>query len=139
MVDKPSQTSGGVKSFLDEHRELSAVVREAQRFAIELPVIGRIGVPQPRELAMYGVLGGLAVVGVLEWPTALSLAVGVAVAGKSVRTLQHRRESGAAAQVAPAGSGRTVDGSVVARRNTTARLAARTPTARPFPAPRRRS
>ncbi len=145
MVDKPSQTSESVKTsvsvktFLAEHRELSTAVRQAQKFSIQLPVIGRVGVPQPRDLAMYGVLGGLAAVGVLEWPTALSLAVGVAVAQKSVKTLQHRREIAAPHGDAAGRAGQTVDGHVVSRRNTTAKLAARTPTARPFPAPRRRS
>lgn len=126
MVDKPSQTDSGVKAYLAEHREISTLVRDAQRFSVQLPVLGRVGIPKPRDLAMFGVLGGLAAIGVLEWPAALSLAVGVIVAEKSVSGLRHRNH----ALVSPRrGPVRIVDGTVSGTTTNLAKRSSRGPTA----------
>jgi hypothetical protein len=51
-------------------------VRDAGTFALELPVVGRVRVPRPEQLAFYGALGVLAAVEIIEWPVALVLAAG---------------------------------------------------------------
>lgn len=71
--------SGGIRGFLDAHHDLSKMVREARRFSINLPLIGKVAVPQPKQLAFYGVLAGLAAAGAIEWPVAVTLGLGVAV------------------------------------------------------------
>lgn len=58
------------------HREAVQKVREAQTFALELPLIGRVRLPRPEQLAFYGALGVLAAVEIIEWPVALVLATG---------------------------------------------------------------
>ncbi|MFT3660434.1 MAG: hypothetical protein QM809_03280 [Gordonia sp. (in: high G+C Gram-positive bacteria)] len=118
-------------------------------------MLGKIGVPQPRDLAMYGVLAGLAAVGILEWPAAIGLAIGVTVAEQGFNNLRHQNStSGSAAAPRHGGSeprrrsdepgdtdrpAVTVDGEVLASRPApTAKRAARGPSARPHPARRRR-
>jgi xanthosine utilization system XapX-like protein len=54
-------------------------VREAQTFAVTLPVLGRVRLPRPEQLAFYGALGALAAVEIIEWPVALVLGVGHAL------------------------------------------------------------
>jgi hypothetical protein len=55
------------------HREVAAVVRDADRFAINVPVVGRIRIPRPDQLAFYGTLGALVVVELVDWPVALAI------------------------------------------------------------------
>ncbi|GAB3221740.1 hypothetical protein GCM10027535_20850 [Mycolicibacterium hippocampi] len=57
-------------------REAVQAVREAQSFAVDLPVLGRVRLPRPEQLAFYGALGVLAAVEIIEWPVALVLATG---------------------------------------------------------------
>ena len=57
-------------------RDAVQKVREAQSFAVNLPVIGRVRLPRPEQLAFYGALGVLAAVEIIEWPVALVLATG---------------------------------------------------------------
>ncbi|PTR22872.1 hypothetical protein C8K36_11055 [Rhodococcus sp. OK519] len=75
---------------LDSHRTAShgteshsaALERIAQgsRFAIRLPIIGDVCVPKPEQLAYLGALGLLAALEVIDWPVALAIAVGHALA-----------------------------------------------------------
>jgi hypothetical protein len=51
-------------------------VQDAQSFAIDLPVVGRVRIPRPEQLAYFGALGILAVTEIIEWPVALVLAAG---------------------------------------------------------------
>lgn len=67
MAESSSKTS---------HREAVQKVRDAQSFAVELPVVGRVRLPRPEQLAFYGALGVLAAVEIIEWPVALVLATG---------------------------------------------------------------
>ncbi|MCW2654937.1 MAG: hypothetical protein QOE41_1326 [Mycobacterium sp.] len=55
-------------------------VRAAERIDINLPVVGRVRLPRPEDLAYYGALGVLAVAEILDWPVALLLAAGHALA-----------------------------------------------------------
>jgi xanthosine utilization system XapX-like protein len=85
MAEKSRQTT---------HRDAIKKVREADTFAVTLPVLGRVRVPRPEQLAFYGALGALAAVEIIEWPVALVLGVGHA--------LTHNEHSRVAAQVGEA-------------------------------------
>jgi hypothetical protein len=58
------------------HREAVQKVRESQTFAVDLPILGRVRLPRPEQLAFYSALGVLAAVEIIEWPVALVLATG---------------------------------------------------------------
>ncbi|UUO02932.1 hypothetical protein M4D79_06820 [Mycolicibacterium novocastrense] len=85
------------RSFVAEHRDVSKLVEDAERFSIRLPVIGRVGVPRPDQLAFYGALGLLAAIEVIDWPVALLLGAGHAVAvrhlnGEAPRAVTAQRQ-----------------------------------------------
>lgn len=61
------------------HRDAVHVVRSARGFAVTLPVVGRVKVPHPEQLAYYGALGILAAVEIIDWPVALVLGAGHAL------------------------------------------------------------
>jgi hypothetical protein len=69
---KESPTSG--------HRNAVDRVREAESFAVELPLVGRVRIPRPERLAFYGALALLAAAEIIDWPIALVLATGHALA-----------------------------------------------------------
>lgn len=54
-------------------------MRDARGFAMTLPVVGRVKVPHPEQLAYYGALGILAAVEIIDWPVALLLGAGHAL------------------------------------------------------------
>ncbi|ORA36354.1 hypothetical protein [Mycobacterium aquaticum] len=58
------------------HREAVQRVRDARGFALTLPVVGRVAVPAPEQLAFYSALGVLAAVEIIDWPVALLLGAG---------------------------------------------------------------
>jgi hypothetical protein len=60
----------------DGHRNAVDRVLAAQGFAVELPVVGRVRIPRPEQLAYYGALGALAAAEIIEWPVAVVLAAG---------------------------------------------------------------
>lgn len=60
-------------------REAVRRVREAETFSLDLPIVGRVRIPPPEQLAFYGALGALAAVEIIEWPVALALAAGHAL------------------------------------------------------------
>lgn len=55
-----------------------AVRRDTVR--ITLPIVGRLGIPAPDEIAFIGGVAVLVMVGVVEWPVGLALGVGHALA-----------------------------------------------------------
>jgi hypothetical protein len=61
------------------HRDAVERVREARTFTVSLPVVGRVRLPRPEQLAFYGALSALAAVEIIEWPVALVLGVGHAL------------------------------------------------------------
>jgi hypothetical protein len=68
------------------HREVTRRVRDADRFALQLPVIGRVPIPRPDQLAFYGALAGLVAVELVDWPIAVAIGVGHAlVSGRPER------------------------------------------------------
>ena len=62
------------------HRGAVAKVRDAETFAVTLPVVGRVRVPRPEQLAYYGALAGLAALEIIDWPIALAIGAGHALA-----------------------------------------------------------
>jgi len=71
MAEKPHPT----------HRRTAAErVRDADTVALDLPVLGHIRIPHAEELAYYGGLGALAALQIIDWPVALAIAVGHALA-----------------------------------------------------------
>jgi hypothetical protein len=67
---------------------LGAAERAVQRNSLQvrLPIAGEVQLPAPDEIAYIGGVAVLAIVGVLEWPVAVLLGVGHAMAG-----LRHRK------------------------------------------------
>jgi hypothetical protein len=61
------------------HREVTRRVRDADRFALQLPLVGRVPFPRPDQLAFYGALAGLVVVELVDWPVAVAIGVGHAL------------------------------------------------------------
>lgn len=51
-------------------------IRAGQTFAINLPVVGKVAVPRPEQLAYYGGLAALAAFELIDWPVALVIATG---------------------------------------------------------------
>ena len=51
-------------------------MREAETFAVNLPVAGRVNVPRPDQLAFYGGLAALAALEIIDWPVALVITAG---------------------------------------------------------------
>ncbi|WP_135451411.1 hypothetical protein [Mycobacterium sp. DL99] len=58
------------------HRAAVRTVRDAHGFTMTLPVVGRVKVPHPEQLAYYGALGILAAVEIIDWPVAVLLGAG---------------------------------------------------------------
>jgi hypothetical protein len=61
------------------HRDTAQRVREADRFALQLPVVGRVPFPRPDQLAFYGALAALVAVELVEWPVAVAIGAGHAL------------------------------------------------------------
>jgi hypothetical protein len=76
------------------HRDAVQCIREGRTFTLELPVLGRVRIPRPEQLAFYGALGALAAVEIIEWPVALVLAAGhVLVQNEHSRVVQEIGEA----------------------------------------------
>lgn len=88
------------RSLMSAQRDASRRVAAAQRFAIRLPVIGTVHVPPPDQLAFYGVLGGLAVLELIDWPVALAMGLGSALVARHFSELEEREEELRAAPIA---------------------------------------
>ncbi|ORV51529.1 hypothetical protein AWC02_00125 [Mycolicibacter engbaekii] len=68
MADKPRRSAS--------QSEAVARIREAEGFAVDLPVIGKVAVPRPEQLAYYGGLALLAAFEIIDWPVAAAVAAG---------------------------------------------------------------
>ena len=88
------------RSLMSAQRDASRRVAAAQRFAIRLPLIGTVHVPPPDQLAFYGVLGGLAVLELIDWPVALAMGLGSALVARHFSELEEREEELQAAPIA---------------------------------------
>lgn len=68
MADTPRRSAS--------QSEAVARIREAEGFAVDLPVIGKVAVPRPEQLAYYGGLALLAAFEIIDWPVAVAVAAG---------------------------------------------------------------
>lgn len=57
-------------------REAVAKVKAAHTFVVNLPLVGRVEVPPPEQLAYFGGLAVLAALELIDWPVALVIATG---------------------------------------------------------------
>lgn len=57
-------------------REAVEHIRSGETFAVTLPLLGRVTVPQPQQLAYYGGLAALAALEIIDWPVAIAVAAG---------------------------------------------------------------
>ncbi|MGZ8818876.1 MAG: hypothetical protein ACXWZR_16020 [Mycobacterium sp.] len=94
------------RSFLATHRDASKLVERAEKFSVRLPVLGRVAVPPPDPLAFYGVVGGLAALGLIDWPVALAIGVGQVVVA---RHFNDQRPAAAEPESRAAGEVKTAD------------------------------
>ncbi|MEV4129291.1 hypothetical protein [Nocardia sp. NPDC049707] len=72
------------------HRNAVDRVMAAQSFAVDLPVVGRVRIPPPEQLAYYGALVALAAVEIIEWPVVLVLAAGHCLAQNQHNRFAHQ-------------------------------------------------
>ena len=83
-------TKGDAQVSGPTHRAVAQRVREADRFALQLPVVGRVPIPRPDQLAFYGALAALVAVEMVDWPVAVAIGVGHAlVSGRPERDSSH--------------------------------------------------
>lgn len=73
-------------------REAARRVGQGKSYSVELPVVGRVPVPSPEQLAVYAALAGLAALEVIDWPVALAMGVGSAVVSRRLTDLKEREE-----------------------------------------------
>lgn len=64
---------------MSTHTDTAQRVRDARSFAVSVPIVGRVRIPRPEQLAYYAALGALAAVEIIDWPVALVLATGHAL------------------------------------------------------------
>jgi hypothetical protein len=64
------------KSRAATHREAVDRIREARSLVVDLPVVGRVRIPHPEQVAYFGALAVLAAVEIIDWPIALAIAAG---------------------------------------------------------------
>jgi hypothetical protein len=57
-------------------REAVEHIREGETFAVELPIVGRVQIPRPDQLAYFGGLAALAAFELIDWPVAVVIAAG---------------------------------------------------------------
>jgi hypothetical protein len=81
-----------IDKLIAAQREASREVAEGEVYSVELPIIGRVPVPSPRQLAIFAALGGLAVMEVIDWPVALAMGVGSALVSRKLSNLESREE-----------------------------------------------
>lgn len=73
-------------------REARREVAEGEVYSVALPIVGRVPVPSPRQLAIYAALGGLATLEVIDWPVAVAMGVGSALVSRKLSGLEQREE-----------------------------------------------
>jgi hypothetical protein len=78
----------------DSHSDIARRVRDADRFALQLPVVGRVPIPRPDQLAFYGALAALVAVELVDWPVAVAIGVGHALVSGQAQSPEKNRQSG---------------------------------------------
>ncbi|MFM9033311.1 MAG: hypothetical protein ACKOQ4_03355 [Mycobacterium sp.] len=95
------------KALLGAHREASQQVARGTKYSVDLPIVGRVPVPPPEQLAIYAALGGLAVLELVDWPVAVAMGVGSALISRHLSELESREEELAEA-ITPASASETM-------------------------------
>ncbi len=85
----------------DNGGELSHLVARARKFSLQLPVVGKVAVPPPDELAFFGALGLLAAVSVIDWPVAVAIGAGQYVMARHMRENDQAQHDGRADKSTP--------------------------------------
>jgi|GEM_PF-1150385 hypothetical protein len=67
-------------------RSAAQQAHDADHLAIDLPVVGTVLLPRPEQLAYYGAVGILLALEIIDWPIALLVVTGHALAQQ-----QHNR------------------------------------------------
>lgn len=80
------------RNFMAAHRDTSAKVASARRYTVDLPILGRVPVPPPEQIAIYAALGGLAVLELIDWPVALAMGVGSTLVSRQLSRLEARED-----------------------------------------------
>ena len=57
-------------------REAVNKIREGESFAVNLPIVGKVDIPRPEQIAYYGGLAALAALEIIDWPVALVIVAG---------------------------------------------------------------
>ena len=140
------------KSLLAAQRDASERVARGRHYSVDLPIVGRVLVPPPEQLAIYAALGGLAVLELIDWPVAVAMGIGSALVARHLSELEAREDqlaesiqptapdSPKAATVTgtPASARATAAGKAPAKKapakKATAKSAARKPAAKKTPA-----
>ncbi|MEE6166855.1 hypothetical protein SKC39_18625 [Mycolicibacterium sp. 120322] len=65
---------------MKRHRTVTERLRDVDTVEIGLPVLGTVRIRQPERLVYYGAVAVLAAAEIIEWPVALVLGVGHALA-----------------------------------------------------------
>ncbi len=81
-----------IDKLIAAQREAAREVAEGEVYSLQLPIIGRVPVPSPRQLAIYAALGGLAAIEVIDWPVALAMGVGSALVSRKLSDLEARED-----------------------------------------------
>jgi hypothetical protein len=77
---------------LAAQRQASERVKQGKSYSVALPIVGRVPVPSPEQLAIYTALGGLAVLELIDWPVALAMGVGSTLVSRRLADLKAREE-----------------------------------------------
>jgi hypothetical protein len=57
-------------------------VQRREHVTVALPLLGRVQLPHPKDMAYYAGIGALVAVELLEWPVGVALAAGHALVGQ---------------------------------------------------------
>jgi hypothetical protein len=57
-------------------REAVNRIREGESFAVNLPIVGKVDIPRPEQIAYYGGLAALAALEIIDWPVAVVIVAG---------------------------------------------------------------
>lgn len=81
-----------IDKLIAAQREASREVAEGKMYSVELPLVGRMPVPSPRQLAIYAALGGLAAIELIDWPVAVAMGVGSALVSRQLGNLEAKEQ-----------------------------------------------
>jgi hypothetical protein len=57
-------------------RDAVTKIREGESFAVNLPIVGKVDIPRPEQIAYYGGLAALAALEIIDWPVAVVIVAG---------------------------------------------------------------